>query len=650
MKKMRKLSEFLRFAKPSAAYFGRATMLAHWRSLTASKLFLSFGISFFLAVVSLNTDLYRVEAFFYDLRMRLKGAETTHPDIMLLLVREKKADNSPELEDSLESHLQALEKLIANRPKAIVYLNKFDPVDIETKPGVADKFVALAQKAEAQGIHIYFGTDVDMSGEVLPPYPLSLLPHYPSILNRDEYTFAEDKVMRRALLTAFGEPSVHMRAAFPDLSKEELLSQAKKMRGAYYYDLAKDWFLMIRYPQNTSVGANAFPRIEFSDVVEGKGLSSVTGKILLVHSMRKEGMNDYVYTPYSRVIYTNPRINVHASILDTLLKNRGLIAVKPAVDAALTFLLALALAYIAITMSPSRGVAALISLSGALFFSSLLLFKLGLWLPLVHPLLTMFFTYYLIVPYRAILEYKKRWEVQEKHDLLVQVEEMKGNFLSLMSHDLKTPVARIQGLAEMVLRQGGLLPAQEDELRQIVSSTDNLDKFISKILNLTRVESNEIKLNKKSKDINKILEQCVEKLEFQARVKDIGVELELDPLFPIPVDAPLIIQVFTNIIDNAIKYSPPGSQIKIRSREVGNYVEIAIADTGSGLDEQEQQQLFTKFFRGRSIPGDQAKGSGLGLYLSKYFIELHQGSVRAFSEKGTGSTFMIQLPIHGNAV
>jgi signal transduction histidine kinase len=286
-----------------------------------------------------------------------------------------------------------------------------------------------------------------------------------------------------------------------------------------------------------------------------------------------------------------------------------------------------------------------------LFLASLTIFKFGFWLPLVHPLLAMFFTYYLIVPYRAILEYKKRWEVQEKHDLLVQVEEMKGNFLSLMSHDLKTPVARIQGLAEMVLRQGGLLPAQQDELDQIISSTENLDKFISKILNLTKVESNEIKLNVKSKDINKILEQCVQKLAFQARSKDIAVDLELDPLFPILVDASLLIQVFTNIIDNAIKYSPPGSRIKVSSKEVaGKYIEVAIEDTGGGLEEHEVQQLFTKFFRGKSIPGDQSKGSGLGLYLSKYFIELHRGRVAAHSVKGSGSRFTIQLPIQAQAV
>jgi len=629
MKTKHKLAKIVGLAKP----------------LITSKMFMSFGISFLLAVVSLNTDLYRVEAFFYDLRMRWKGSEQAHPDILLMYLREKKAVDSPELEDNLESHLKALEQLVKKKPRAIVYLNKFDPVDIETKPEIANKFVEIAQGAELQGIKIYFGTDVDLSGEVLPPYPLSLLPHYPSILHKDDTIFAEDKVMRRALLTVLKEPSIHMRVAFPEMGKEELLSKAKHVRGSYFFGPAKERFVMIRYPQTTAKTLGAFPSIEFANVLEGKDLDTVEGKILLVHSMRKEAINDYVFTPFARSVYTNPRVLVHASILDTLLKNKGMISVRPAVDAMLTFLLALVLAFTAITMSPSRGVAALISLSGALFLTSLVLFRMGYWLPLVHPLLAMFFTYYLIVPYRAILEYKKRWEVQEKHDLLVQVEEMKGNFLSLMSHDLKTPVARIQGLAEMVMRQGGLLPAQEDELRQIISSTENLDKFISKILNLTKVESNEIKLNKKSKDINKIIEQCVQKLEFQAKSKDIGVELNLDPLFPIQVDASLLIQVFTNIIDNAIKYSPPGAKVMISSRESNDCVEIVIEDTGNGLDDHEQQQLFTKFFRGSAIPGDQTKGSGLGLYLSKYFIELHRGTVQASSQKGAGSKFMIQLPI-----
>jgi signal transduction histidine kinase len=609
-----------------------------------SQVALSFGIALLLAFVALSTDLYRVEAFFFDLRMRLKGDEALHPEVLLVPLGDKPLPAGAGI-DSIATHRVALENLIAQKPRAIVYLNRFDPAEVEARPGEAEAFVAIAQAAEKQGVKIFLGSDVDLSGEVLPPYPLSLLPHYPAILHKDGTLFSEDKVMRRMLLTAFGRPAIHLRAAYPDLSDEELLARAPQVRGAYYYKPAEAWHVLIRFPRNTAATLNGFPRLSFTDAFEGRSLGAAKGKILLVETMRKEPMNDYGYTPYSRDTYTNPRLVVHGASLDTLLKDDGIILLSRNFDAGLTFLFALTLAFVGITMRPSRGIVALLILSGSLFLVSLVLFRFGYSLRLVHPLLAMFFTYYLIVPYRAIFEYKKRWEVQEKHDLLVQVEEMKGNFLSLMSHDLKTPVARIQGLTELVLRQGNLSESQAEELRQILESTESLDKFISKILNLTKVESNEIKLDKRSKDLNKILEQCVSKLAFQAKAKDIQVELGLEPLFPIRLDPALLHQVFTNIIDNAIKYSPAGSRVRVLSREVGDQVEVTVEDSGEGLDEKDMEQLFTKFFRGKSHPGDQTKGSGLGLYLSRYFIELHDGTVEAESRKGEGMKFVIKLPL-----
>lgn len=611
------------------------------RAVPRSQLFLSFGIALLLASAAINTELYRVEAFFYDLRVRLKGSEAPHSDILLLPMGDLYEDNY----NSIESQVKVLENLLSVKPKAILYLNKFDSSEIETKPSVAERFVRLAQNAEKQGTRIILGTDVDLSGEVLAPYPLSMLPHSPSILHKDGTMFGEDKVMRRALLTIFNEPSLPLRAAYPGLGREALLKKAEEVRGSYFYEPAKSWHVLINFPTSTEVESHKFPLLHFKSALEGKELEKAAGKIILVETMRKDAMNDYGYTPFSRIIYSHPRLVVYGAILDTLLKDNGVVAVSNTANSIVTFLLALCLAFIAITMRPSRGVFALVAFSVGLFGISLALFHFAIWIPLVPPLLAMFFTYYLIVPYRAILEYKKRWEVQEKHDLLVQVEEMKGNFLSLMSHDLKTPVARIQGLAEMILRQGNLLPQQEAELRQIIGSTESLDKFISKILNLTKVESNEIKLNRKSKDINKILEQCVKKLEFQAKAKKISIELELDPLFPIQVDAALLIQVFTNIIDNAIKYSPEGSKIKIASKEIGEFVEVLVEDSGPGLSAEEKDQLFTKFFRGNNALDEFNKGSGLGLYLSKYFIELHEGKIEADSKMGKGSTFSVRLPI-----
>lgn len=610
-------------------------------TVSASQLIVSFGIALLLASVALSIDLNRAEAYFYDLRMRLKGSELPHPEILLLSMGEEENDNS----QSIETHISVLENLVKQKPKAIVYFSRFDSGEVENKPAAADKFVSLAQRAKESGVEVLLGSDVDLSGEVLPPYPLSLLPHAPAVLHKDGTMFGEDKVMRRALLSAYEDATIHFRAVYPHLSAADLREKMQQTRGAYFYTPASSWHMLIRYPGNTGVKNEVFPKIKFSDVLSGQNLGLANGKIILVESLRKAAMNDYASTPFSRQVYTNPRLFVHASIIDTLLKNSGIIRVPFSYDAGLTFILALCLAFVAITSKPSRGVLALVALTILLLSSSLLLFRLGFWLPLVHPLFAMFFTYYLIVPYRAILEYKKRWEVQEKHDILVQVEELKGNFLSLMSHDLKTPVAQIQGLAELVLRQGNLQPEQIAGLKGIVESTENLDKFISKILNLTKVESNEIKLNKRSKDVNKILEQCVDKLEFQAKQKGVVVEKHLDPLFPIKADSALLIQVFTNIIDNAIKYSPRGTTVKIFSREIGDRVEVVVEDSGPGLDAKDQEQLFTKFFRGKITTGDETKGSGLGLYLSKYFIELHNGELSAESVLGQGSKFKVRLPI-----
>ena len=610
----------------------------------ATKFSLCVGVALVISILTLNLNLFRVEAYLYDIRMRLKGDQKPDSRIVLVALDE---------EMSIQDHLVALQNILKQKPASIAYLNQFDAADIDGNPAAAEKFAQTAMRAGAAGTNVFLGTEIDLSGEVLSPYPLSLLAHAPSLLHKDGTIFGEDKVVRRAVLTVFGEPSLHLRLAHPQLSRDALLEKAERVAGSYLFKPADSWHVLIRYPSNTNIEdeKSAFPLYDFSDLLEKESVPNLEGKIVLVDFLRREAINDFVFTPYSRITYKNPRLLVHASILNTLLQNDGISIASKKVDVFITVFLAFVLSYITIMFSPTRGVISLLILSSILFLFSLIVFSwAGIWLRLVHPLFAMFFTYYLIVPYRAILEYKKRWEVQQKHDLLIQVEEMKGNFLSLMSHDLKTPVARIQGLAEMVLRQGGLNDSQKSEMSQIVESTENLDKFISKILNLTKVESNEIQINRKSKDINKILEQCAKKLEFHAQSKNIDLQLRLDPLFPIQADAALLIQVFTNIIDNAIKYSPANSKIEVSSREVGDQVEVVVKDSGPGLDEAESQQLFTKFFRGKSHPGDSTKGSGLGLYLSKYFIEMHDGSIEAETKKGEGSKFIVKLPIQSNSV
>ena len=606
------------------------------------------SLAIILAVATLYLHLYRIEAFFYDARMNLKGAEPVDSRIELVVLEHQDRKVMERLHlTPMRAHLTALKRLLREKPAAIAYFNRFSPSKVQGEWDVSEEFVDLVREAESRGIKVFFGTDVDLTGEILPPYPLSLLPHFPATLHKDGVMFAEDKVMRRALLTVPETPSLHLKLAYMDQDVEQLKKTATKVRGAYHYEPSGAWHSIIRFSGSTHFDENTFSTTSFSDLLMDQGSPlAMEGKIILVGRIHREEIADFNYTAYSRDGYTNPKIFSHASILDSLLKDKGIIVVPRMYDAFLTFSLCLLLIYFALRFTPTQGVFCLLATSVLLFAASLLLFKMfGLWINLVHPLFAIFCTYYLVVPYRAILEYKKRWKVQEQHDLLIQVEEMKGNFLSLMSHDLKTPVARIQGLAELVLKQGKLTDDQSSEMNEIIINTDSLNKFITKILELTKIESSNIKINSKSKDINKVIEKCVQKLEFQANRRDIKLNLELEPLFPINIDAALIIQVLTNLIDNAVQYSPEGSTIEICSREIDDYVQVSIKDDGEGMNSNEKKMLFTKFYRGENPAASKVKGSGLGLYLSKYFIELHSGTIAVKSEKGIGSTFTISLPI-----
>jgi signal transduction histidine kinase len=305
-----------------------------------------------------------------------------------------------------------------------------------------------------------------------------------------------------------------------------------------------------------------------------------------------------------------------------------------------------------LNLTPLYGVFATLGLAIVFMIAAQVLFSYrGLWIRESQPLVGVFLSYYLVVPYRLIREYKKRWDLQRKNELLLQVEELKTNFLSLVTHDLKTPVARIQGLAEVLIRKASerLLERDKDTLCNILNSTEELNRFISSILELNKVESNRLNINLESKDINQLIERSVEDFKAQARARKIKIITALEPLFPVKIDASLISKVINNLIDNALKYSPVESSIFIESKEVGDHIEVSVRDQGIGMTEEEQFSLFTRFYRAKNDTTTKVAGTGLGLYLTRYFVEAHNGSVAVQSELGKGSTFKIFLPIDNAA-
>jgi signal transduction histidine kinase len=140
-----------------------------------------------------------------------------------------------------------------------------------------------------------------------------------------------------------------------------------------------------------------------------------------------------------------------------------------------------------------------------------------------------------------------------------------------------------------------------------------------------------------------LIEGTAEKLKYEARSMEMTIHTELDPLYPIMLDTVLINRVLANLIGNAIKYAGVQKDIFIKTWDDEEWVYVEIRDNGKGINQEELEHIFDKFYRVKNDDSHKIKGSGLGLYLVKYFIELHRGSIEAKSELNEGTTFLIKL-------
>ncbi|RZA05243.1 MAG: CHASE2 domain-containing protein, partial [Proteobacteria bacterium] len=290
----------------------------------------------------------------------------------------------------------------------------------------------------------------------------------------------------------------------------------------------------------------------------------------------------------------------------------------------------------------------LVALSGEAILSLLSMRVASLQLPLIPFLLATVLGYFAFLWLKFSEGEAQRWRAEQQTRNVREVEELKSNFLSLMSHDLKTPIAKVQALTERLNREAAdLTPEQRGMLASISKSNDELGHYILSILNFQRIEGKEIKLNRQSRDVNLLAEEVVDRLRDLAHERGVELKLELEPMFPLEMDEQLIRQVLNNLIDNAIKYNGAGTVVAITTRDLGPELEVSVADNGVGLSEAQKARLFTKFSRADKGMAERVKGTGLGLYLAKYFIELHGGTIEVSSEEGKGTEFRFRLPING---
>ena len=238
-------------------------------------------------------------------------------------------------------------------------------------------------------------------------------------------------------------------------------------------------------------------------------------------------------------------------------------------------------------------------------------------------------------------------ELRRLYMELEAVSRHKSEFLASMSHELRTPLNAIIGFSQ-VLREEMFGPVNEKQaeyLDDIVSSGNYLLSPINDVLDLSKVEAGQVELEVQPFSVREALERGVVMVRERATEDGVEVALEADPdVDVVEGDERRIKQVIFNLLSNAVKFTPPGGAVDVSAARVNGEVRIAVADTGPGIALEDHERIFEEFQQTEAGLGQQ-EGTGLGLALSKRFVELHGGRIWLESEPGNGSTFVFTLPV-----
>ena len=221
-----------------------------------------------------------------------------------------------------------------------------------------------------------------------------------------------------------------------------------------------------------------------------------------------------------------------------------------------------------------------------------------------------------------------------------------AEFVSAVSHEMKTPLASIKAYVELLVDGD----AEDDETREeflnvINSQSDRLHRLIDNVLNLARIESGVVDVSKMSQPLNSLLTEAYETVKPAAEAKGITLVSALSPLYlPVLVDRDQLMQAAINLLSNAVKYTPQGGTVTLRSRDLDGQVQFEVEDTGVGLSPESCERIFDRFYRVKKDT-HMASGTGLGLPLAKTIVEdMHGGRLSVRSTPGEGSTFIVTLP------
>jgi len=239
--------------------------------------------------------------------------------------------------------------------------------------------------------------------------------------------------------------------------------------------------------------------------------------------------------------------------------------------------------------------------------------------------------------------------------------EAKTEFVSFVSHELKQPMTSIKGYTDLLVKgvAGELNDAQRGFLKTVQSNVDRMNTMVSDLLDISRIESGRIRLEFGDVPIEQVIEDALRTVRGQVEAKQQTLEVNISSdLPPVRGDRDRLVQILTNLVSNAYKYTPEGGHIVVRAQrwsdvrdavERDGFVQCSVTDTGIGMASEDQERLFTKYFRADDPAVRNVAGTGLGLVITKSLVELHGGAIWVKSKVGKGSTFTFTIPVAHNA-
>lgn len=258
-----------------------------------------------------------------------------------------------------------------------------------------------------------------------------------------------------------------------------------------------------------------------------------------------------------------------------------------------------------------------------------------------------------VLPDQGLLIFENVTGIKEYQDELKSLDKAKNEFISIASHDLRTPITAIRGYLDMVLKgEVGIIstPKMKEYLDLARIGALRLNDLVEDILSVSRIEQKRMKFNLISLDINQVASQIVMQYSAEAQKKGLNLTINkpAEPLPPVQGDINRVSEILTNLVDNAMKFTQTGG-ITLKINPQKNHIRIDCIDTGIGISAEDQKKIFQKFVQVNASASSQSKGTGLGLYISKMMVEKMGGKIDINSQPNKGSDFFFTLPYANSA-